>query len=388
MIPESAKKPGKPARICVVLTGRGLTRFFAVHYTGRTSGHPARPRKGFDMRLRFSRLAVFALVAGVAASACGKYSISNIRSLKAFQDANALYQKAEYQAAIARYEAAIAHNPDESNSILGFAYFFLGNSYDNLYKPARRGETANDANLTKAVEYYEKAIQQLEGSGDEKGQFIRQRAYEYLIQAYGPDKLNDFDRAVPVARQLIAMQPDEPAFYQALAKMYQNEGDFAEAEKLYLQAIDVRPNDPIGFQILAGYYNDQGEFEKTIEAFRKRADLEPNNPEAWHVIGTYYQDKAYRDKTLPRATQVDYTMKGIEAENRALSINADYVDALVIKNILLRMQGNFERDLKKRQQLYDEADRLLSRATELQSKQNATAGAGRGSAPAAGSGGS
>jgi phytoene dehydrogenase-like protein len=73
----------------------------------------------------------------VATAACGRYSISNIRSLKAFQDANALYNKADYRAAIERYEAAIAHNPDSSNAILGFAYFFLGNSYDNLYKPAR-----------------------------------------------------------------------------------------------------------------------------------------------------------------------------------------------------------------------------------------------------------
>ena len=74
-------------------------------------------------------------------------SISNIRSLKAFQDANNLYKKAEYKGAIERYEASVQFNPE-----LGFAYFFLGNSYDNLYKPAKKGEPENDANLTKAVE--------------------------------------------------------------------------------------------------------------------------------------------------------------------------------------------------------------------------------------------
>lgn len=331
------------------------------------------------MRSRLIRLVVLVLGLSVATAACGKYSISNIRSLKAFQDANALYNKADYRAAIERYEAAVAHNPDPSNEILGFAYFFIGNSYDNLYKPARKGEEENDSFLPKAVEHYEKAITAFEGTEDEKGQFIRQRAYEYLIQAYGPDKLNDFDKAVPVARELIAMQPDEPAFYQALGKMYEDQGDYEEAEKLFLQGVEVRPNDPVGYQILAGYYNRQAEFQKTIDAFMKRAELEPNNPEAWHTIGTYYQDKAYRDKTLPRATHIDYTMKGIEAEDKAIAINNDYVDALVIKNILLRMQANFERSPARQKELISEADRLQARAIALQAQQNATAAGTTGS---------
>ncbi len=328
------------------------------------------------------------LALGVVTAACGRYSIANIRSLKAFQDANNLYNKADYRAAIGRYEAAIAHNPDESNEILGFAYFFLGNSYDNLYKPARKGEVENDSFLPKAVEYYEKAIQQLESAEGEQQQFIRQRAYEYLIQAYGPDKLNDFERAVPVAKQLIELQPDEPAFYQALAKMYEDQGDYEQAEALFQQAVDVRPSDPVGYQIQAGYYNRQGDFEKTIEAFQKRADLEPNNPEAWHVIGSYYQDKAYRDKTLPRATHIDYTMKGIESETKALAINGEYVDALVIKNILLRMQANFERSPARQKELIAEADRLQAKAIELQAKQNAAAAeGGTGTGSGSGSGG-
>jgi tetratricopeptide (TPR) repeat protein len=331
-------------------------------------------------------MAVLILGLGVVTAACGKYSISNIRSLKAFQDANQLYQRGDYRAAIERYEAAVTHNPDPSNEILGFAYFFIGNSYDNLYKPARKGEPENDSYLPKAVEYYEKAIQQLENAEGDRQREIRQRSYEYLIEAYGPDKLDDFDRAVPVARQLIALQPDEPAFYQALAKKYEDNGDYEQAEALFLQAIDVRPSDPVGYQILASYYNRQGDFDKSIEAFQKRAELEPNNPEAWHTIGTYYQDKAYRDKTLPRATHADYVAKGIEAEDRALALNADYVDALVIKNILLRLQGNLERSPARQKALYDEADRLYNRALELREKQNAAAAAAGGTGTGSGSG--
>ena len=44
------------------------------------------------------------------------------------------------------------HPPDSPEAIT--AYFFLGNSYDNLYKPARKGEAENDTILTKAIENY------------------------------------------------------------------------------------------------------------------------------------------------------------------------------------------------------------------------------------------
>ena len=111
-----------------------------------------------------------ALIAGLAVAAgCGKYSISNIRSLKAFQDANNLYKKREYSAAAVRYQDAVRFNPD-----LGFAYFFLGNSYDNLYKPNKKGAPENEANLHKAVENYRIAIDKMANVTEPKEKEIPQ----------------------------------------------------------------------------------------------------------------------------------------------------------------------------------------------------------------------
>jgi len=39
------------------------------------------------------------------------------------------------------------------------AYFYLANSYDQLYKPARAGEAENDALLQKAVQNYQLAAE-------------------------------------------------------------------------------------------------------------------------------------------------------------------------------------------------------------------------------------
>ena len=324
------------------------------------------------MRARFIQVAVLAAAVSVGAAGCGKYSISNIRSLKAFQDANALYKKGEYSRAAARYTDAVTLNPE-----LGFAYFFLGNSYDNLYKPGRRGEPENDANLPKAAENYRLAVEKLSASTDPKEKEIRKLAFEYLIAVYGPDKLNDFSKAEPVAKQLISLDPNEPTSYHLLGRMYEDVGRYEEAEEMLQKAISLRPNDALGYALLAGYYNRQGQFEKTIEAWKTRAKAEPSNPEAWHTIAVYYFEKVHRDTAWVkdnRAKALEYVIDGIESENKALALNAQYFEALSYKNILLRQQAYFEKDPAKQKQLLQEADVLKAKAEDLQKKQNAAAG--------------
>jgi tetratricopeptide (TPR) repeat protein len=320
------------------------------------------------MQVRFIRPVVLVVVmgaVGVAAAGCGKYSISNIRSAKAFQDANNLYKKNDYKGAVPRYEDAITFNPD-----LGFAYFFLGNSYENLYKPSNKSDPLNSTYLEKAAGHYRTAIDKLRTTTDPNELRVRRYSFEYLIAIYGADRLNDFSKAEPVAKELIALDPTDPTTYRILAKLYEDQGRFDEAEAQFLKAIDVSPKDAAGYQFLARFYNDRGDFSKTMEAWNRRAASEPNNPEAWHTIGVYYQDKVIRDKTLPKKIALEYTLKGIEAEDKAIAINPNYVDAITYKNILLRHQALYERDPKVVRQLLEEADRLYKQADVLRKKQN------------------
>jgi tetratricopeptide (TPR) repeat protein len=204
------------------------------------------------MHVRVSRLAVVVVALSVAAAGCGKYSISNIRSAKAFQDANGLYKRSDYAGAVARYEDALRLNPD-----LGFAYFFLGHSYENLYKPGAKDDQQNVAYLEKAAEHYRTAINKLTGSTDPKEQEILRYSYEYLVAVYGPDKLNDFARAEPVVRELIAFEPNEPTTYRMLAKLYEDQGRLDEAEAQYLKSVEVQPTEAAGYQFLAQFYADR-----------------------------------------------------------------------------------------------------------------------------------
>ena len=167
-----------------------------------------------------------------------------------------------------------------------------GNSYDNLYKPSEKGKPENDALLQKAVENYTLAVERLDANDPTEAK-IKSLALQYLMAAYGPDKLDDPVKAEPVMIRLIELEPTEPAYYFQLAKLYEDAGEYEAAEKVYVAGKDAKPTDPAGYMQLAGYYDRQGEFDKEIAAFEQRSQQEPNNPEGFYTIATQYWDQAY-----------------------------------------------------------------------------------------------
>jgi len=313
--------------------------------------------------------ASLAIVAMLALGAVGCAKVGELKSMKAFKGANQAYQQQDYKKASALYEEAVASAPESRPAHQ--SYFFLGNSYDNLYKPSKKGEAENDALLQKAVDNYQKAAEKLSTSEFQDDRKLGKLSLEYLVAAYGPDKLNDPAKAEPVVQKMIQMEPGEPANYFQLAKIYEDAGAYEEAEKVYLQAKQAKPNDPAVYMQLAGYYNRQGQFDKTIEALEERAAKEPTNPEAFYTISTYYWDKAYRDFKLRENEKMAFVQKGIEAVDHSLQIKPDYMEALVYKNLLLRLQANMEKDPSKQQALIKQADQLRDKAQELRKQKAA-----------------
>jgi len=312
-------------------------------------------------------VAMLALGSLTASFGCAK--IGEIQARKAFKSANQAYQQQDFKKASEFYEEAIKAAPD--TQVAHESYFFLGNSYDNLFKPSKRGEKDNDDLLQKAVQNYQLAAEKLSSSNDAQDKLLGRRSLEYLVASYGAEKLNDPAKAEPVVQRMIQLEPGEPANYFVLAQIYEDAGAYDDAEKMLIMAKAAKPNDPAVYMRLAGYYNRQGHFDKTIEALEERASREPNNPEAFYTIATYYWDEAYRDFKLKENEKKAYVQKGVEAVDHALQIKPDYMEALVYKNLLLRLQANLEKDTSKQQMLIKEADKLRDRAQELRKQKAA-----------------
>jgi tetratricopeptide (TPR) repeat protein len=313
------------------------------------------------MTTRFRTLSpvTVALIIGlsVTVAGCGKYSLGALKAQKAFKEANDAYKAQDWKTAAEKYEYALQQDPEKSE-----VYFFLANSYDNRYKPARAGEPDNDAMIQKAVANYKIASEKAPDPA------IKKLALQYLVSAYGQEKLNDPSQAEPLVQQMIQMEPNEPTNYFALANLYEEAGRYEEAEQALLKAREIKPSDPVVHTTLAGFYNRQGEFDKTMESMNTAAELQPNDPQGYHLVATYYQEKVNKDHRLSPVVKRDYILKGIAADDKALSLNPNYVEAMVYKNILLREQANIEKDRAKQLQLLKEADELRDKAISMQAK--------------------
>jgi tetratricopeptide (TPR) repeat protein len=309
------------------------------------------------MQRRFKSAALIVVLAAFSSTLAGCSYLGVLKGRKAFKEATVLYQQQEYKKAAEKYEIVVANDPNYS-----VTYFYLANSYDNLYKPSRKGEADNDNYLKKAIENYRKCADM------EKDPVLRKRSLEYLVNAYGPERLSDPGQAVPIVQEMIKLEPTEPSNYWTLAKMYEDAGNYEVAEQQLLKAKEMRPNFSDNYMQLAGFYNRQGEFEKTMEALNERAAKEPNNPEAFHTVAAYYWEKAFRDFRLKDVEKMKYVELGLQAEDRALQLKSDYIDALSYKNLLLRSKALLIKDPAQQQSLIKEADKLRDQAIDLRKK--------------------
>lgn len=321
--------------------------------------------KGGPMRV-LSRVSLTVVVLIAAASVAGCSRIAELQAMRAFKAANQAYSAQDYREAALHYEEAIAANPE-----LGYAYFYLGNSYDNQYRPSRKGEPDNDALLEKAVQNYSIAAEKLSVSDKVEDRNLANLSLKYLVAAYGIDKLNDPAKAEPVLIQMIQLDPADPEAYFMLANVYEQAAEYDAAEKLLMLARDAKPADPTVYLQLAGYYNRQGVFEKTIAALEERAQREPNNPEAFQMIAGYYYEETAGDTRLIDAQKREYIERGLQAVDKAMELKSDYAQAMTFKGLLLRQQALLEKDQAVIKRLLAEAQDLSDKANEIVKKQAA-----------------
>lgn len=309
-------------------------------------------------------LATAAVLTMASVAGCSK--IGELQAQRAAKAANVAYAAQDYPKAAALYDEALRENPQ-----LGYAYFYLGNSLEQQWKPSRKGEPDNDALLTRAVENYKIASEKMANASTDQEKNVATLALKYLVNAYGIDRLNDPAQQEPILISMIQRDPADTQGYFSLANVYEQAGEYDHAERVFLLAKDTKPTDPEVYLQLAGYYNRQGQFDKTIEALERRAEREPKNPEAFQMIGGYYEEEVRSDTRLTDDQKRDFIAKGLQAVGKALEINKDYVDALIFRGLLLRHAARLEKDQVKVKAMLQEATELQDRANAIRKRQAA-----------------
>jgi TonB family protein len=98
---------------------------------------------------------------------------------------------------------------------------------------------------------------------------------------------------------------------------------------------------------------------------KKTPPSEPESTADLHRRAVEYQEKARTDTALTPEEKLKLIAMAISYEDRVLAREPNYLDALVYKNILLRLQANLTADAHERRMLLAEADELRDRAIAM-----------------------
>jgi TonB family protein len=180
--------------------------------------------------------------------------------------------------------------------------------------------------------------------------------------------------ATAAEQQLEAMEASTPQDSQAaqeLARLQERRGALAEAEATLRRSAEAAPSETARWQALAELYNRGGQFERAVETLEAAADRDPSNAPLHHLVATYYFTKL-SDAALNRDDRMAYIAHGLAAEDRALTADPNFSDAIVYKSLLLRDQAQIESDAVRQGSLIQEADDLRSRAATSRPTATAT----------------
>jgi tetratricopeptide (TPR) repeat protein len=312
-----------------------------------------------------------------------------VKAKAAFKDGNKLYREENYRKAIEEYETAVALKPDFAE-----AQFYLASSHQSLYRPGREGEE-NKMHLDQAIAHFEKSLE-VNKANTPNLQQLRLNTLGALTSIYSDPPLQDYEKALGYAEQLVKDNPDDTKNLYAMANLYEKFGRIQEAQATYEKVVEQNPQDPKACGALAAFYNkplwdDKGEvwvegtskgarrakFDEAIATLEKCADLDPSDPSGHYKVATFYWDKAYRDPLLSDKQKNDYADKGIVAVDQALQIKPDYWEAIISKGLLYRVKAQVAPSLSERKKFLEQAQILQKQAMELRKEQQAAAGGGQ-----------
>jgi TonB family protein len=174
-------------------------------------------------------------------------------------------------------------------------------------------------------------------------------------------------------RTATAADPSNPANWIELARLQEERGALTEAEGSLGRLVTANGSDAASLSTLASFFMRTNQFDKGIAALEEAASRTPGESKGYQLVATYYMEKVQRDASLSPEDKRRYVDAGIAATDRALSVQPQFVDSLVYKSILLRMQGGMEADPGRRDQLLAEADALRARAMEFSKSRSASA---------------
>ena len=176
----------------------------------------------------------------------------------------------------------------------------MDNNYRIIDNYIRSGDKAHDeGNLIKALNYYLRAEELLEGERD----------IDLIISiALMLDELGDTEKAKEKYEEALSINSFEVRAYYGLAVIYDEKEDYVKAIELYKKAIDINPVYDRAIFFLANALDNVGDKEGAIEYYKKTIEVCKEDFWAHINLGSIYEERdmlqeAYR--MFSKALQID-----------------------------------------------------------------------------------
>ena len=214
------------------------------------------------------------------------------------------------------------------------------------------------------------AYEQIDPASREgQGAIFKKRCLEYLVGLYGTEKLNAPDKAEAVGKQIVALDPKDVNNYFGMAQLYQDAGRIEEAEQMLLRAKEVAPNS-VDVQLqLAGLLQQAGQLRQddgsVPDPHPARAEQPRGVPHGGRLLRGEGPQGLHASARRSRPTTSSAVSR---PPTKAIEIKDDYVDAMVMKNLLLRQQALVEKSPARQQELLKEANALRDKAIETRNR--------------------
>lgn len=226
-----------------------------------------------------------------------------------------------------------------------------------------RFHAATDIVDTDAARYRSEILSQLRrAAGLATSTIERRAAFTELAVTYSaaPAEAAQADFAW---REVIALEPDKPAAYLALARTQGERGALDAQEATLNGARQALPRNREIVEALARFYRTAGRVDDAVRAVREYAEQDPADAKRQWLLATWYWQLQSAPALAARAPE--FTAAGLKAIDQALLLQPDDPDALNCKYVLLRRQAELAPDAASRAAALASArqvrDRLLTR---------------------------
>jgi tetratricopeptide (TPR) repeat protein len=189
-----------------------------------------------------------------------------------------------------------------------------------------------------------------------------------------------YEAAVQYFQEAVRLDPElvDAELYLATAYQQQfipgaqsaeNQKNAEMAIQTYQRVLQRDSNNVTAIAGMASMYQNTDDLQKAREFYMKQTQLDPNNAVPFYAVGSVNWIVVFdKNNPPPPEEQSRLIEEGLQHLDKALSIDADYEDAMTYKNLLYREKARLSENEEEKVQLTAQADEWFNKALDTRKK--------------------